>query len=406
MSTITAYPQTDMSPVDALWTLIQGQSRNVRTVLSRLLYEQQVATEVNLSKAFDRLDHLATLEDGWAGKGSYAVSPQVLSNLRSVLFISEDADWCDWMIGPDANATLSLQSKKTGGSISECNWDMNILGGELCCLSTGDGGKGISAGNLEIVNNKNKFNGTLTVANADIYVRTGGKRVPEVKHEDAHGEKAEAAASPKGMKSVGKMTINSGSIYIRCSGGAAAEGIESKKTIDINGGKVRTYCVDDGMNAEGCNINGGDILICSTENDGFDVSFLFLNDGLLYTIGGDVAQMGMDTDGKTFKVMGGEIVALGARNCQPFSSSALANVLCYVKKHVSGLALADAEGNIIRAIPTPDIYNIICVLFSNGDITVGNRYKILSYEKSFDDTPVVEYDFTAEGISTTLGSFK
>ena len=178
------------------------------------------------------------------------------------------------------------------------------------------------------------------------------------------------------------------------------------KTIDINGGKVRTYCVDDGMNAEGCNINGGDILICSTENDGFDVSFLFLNDGLLYTIGGDVAQMGMDTDGKTFKVMGGEIVALGARNCQPFSSSALANVLCYVKKHVSGLALADAEGNIIRAIPTPDIYNIICVLFSNGDITVGNRYKILSYEKSFDDTPVVEYDFTAEGISTTLGSFK
>jgi hypothetical protein len=118
MSTITAYPQTDMSPVDALWTLIQGQSRNVRTVLSRLLYEQQVATEVNLSKAFDRLDHLATLEDGWAGKGSYAISPQVLSNLRSVLFISEDADWRDWMIGPDVNATLGLQSKKTGGSIS------------------------------------------------------------------------------------------------------------------------------------------------------------------------------------------------------------------------------------------------------------------------------------------------
>jgi hypothetical protein len=118
MSTITAYPQTDMSPVDALWTLIQGQSRNVRTVLSRLLYEQQVATEVNLSKAFDRLDHLATLEDGWAGKGSYAVSPQVLSNLRSVLFISEDAAWCDWMIGPDVNATLGLQSKKTGGTIS------------------------------------------------------------------------------------------------------------------------------------------------------------------------------------------------------------------------------------------------------------------------------------------------
>lgn len=337
---------------------------------------------------------LRTFVDGDAGKG---LSSDSLLTVTGGVIKAITTGYAIWDDGEqDYSSCCAVKS----------NWDMNILGGELCCLSTGDGGKGISAGNLEIVNNKNKYNGTLTVANADIFVRTGGKRIPEVKHEDAHGEKEEAAASPKGMKSVGKMTINSGSIYIRCSGGAAAEGIESKKTIDINGGKIRTYCVDDGMNAEGCNINGGDILICSTENDGFDVNFLFLNDGLLYTIGGDVAQMGMDTDGKTFRVMGGEIVALGARNCQPFSSSALANVLCYVKKHVSGLALADADGNIIRAIPTPDIYNIICVLFSNGDITVGNRYKILSYEKSFDDTPVVEYDFTAEGISTTLGSFK
>ena len=118
MRSTTVYPQTNLSPVDALWTLIQGQSRNVRTILSRLLHEQQVATEINLSKAFDRLDHLATLEDGWAGKGSYAISPQVLDNLRSVLFISDDADWRDWMIGPDVNATLGLQSKKSGGSIS------------------------------------------------------------------------------------------------------------------------------------------------------------------------------------------------------------------------------------------------------------------------------------------------
>ncbi len=118
MSTITANPQTDMSPVDALWTLIQGQSRNVRTVLSRLLYEQQVATEVNLSKAFDRLDHLATLEDGWAGKGSYAVSPQVLRNLRDVLLISDNDDWENWMISPAPDGTLGLQSKCHTSSIS------------------------------------------------------------------------------------------------------------------------------------------------------------------------------------------------------------------------------------------------------------------------------------------------
>ena len=290
----------------------------------------------------------------------------------------------------------------------KCEWDMNISGGEIYCLSTGTGGKGISAGHSEIVSEtKTNYLGTLTIANADIYIRTSGKRIPEVKTEDSHGQKVEAAASPKGLKSAGKMTINSGNVYVRCSGGAAAEGIESKKEIYINGGKIRSYSVDDGMNAEGCHIKGGDVMICSTENDGFDVSFLYMYDGLLYTIGGDIDQMGLDTDGKTFKVMSGEILSLGARNCQPYESSDQASVLCYVKgKSISYLALADADDNIIKVIPTPDTYKCVCALFSNSNLQVGNRYKILSFEKSLTDTPATEYDFTLEKKSLQLGSFK
>lgn len=287
-------------------------------------------------------------------------------------------------------------------------WDMNISGGEIYCFSTGTGGKGISAGHSEIVTEtKTNYLGTLTIANADIYIRTSGKRIPEVKTEDSHGQKVEAAASPKGLKSAGKMTFNSGNVYVRCSGGAAAEGIESKKEIYINGGKIRSYSVDDGMNAEGCHIKGGDVMICSTENDGFDVSFLYMYDGLLYTIGGDIDQMGLDTDGKTFKVMSGEILSLGARNCQPYESSDQASVLCYVKgKSISYLALADADDNIIKVIPTPDTYKCVCALFSNSSLQVGNRYKILSFEKSLSDTPATEYDFTLEKKSLQLGSFK
>lgn len=287
-------------------------------------------------------------------------------------------------------------------------WDMNISGGEIYCFSTGTGGKGISAGHSEIVTEtKTNYLGTLTIANADIYIRTSGKRIPEVKTEDSHGQKVEAAASPKGLKSAGKMTFNSGNVYVRCSGGAAAEGIESKKEIYINGGKIRSYSVDDGMNAEGCHIKGGDVMICSTENDGFDVSFLYMYDGLLYTIGGDIDQMGLDTDGKTFKVMSGEILSLGARNCQPYESSDQASVLCYVKgKSISYLALADANDNIIKVIPTPDTYKCVCALFSNSSLQVGNRYKILSFEKSLTDTPATEYDFTLEKKSLQLGSFK
>lgn len=338
---------------------------------------------------------LRTYTDGIAGKGIASDSLLWIKGGVIKAITTGDAIWENDK--QDYSSSCALKSE----------WDMNIRGGEIYCLSTGTGGKGISSGHTEVVSDtKSNYIGTLTIADADIYVRTSGTRIPEEKTEDAHGNKVEAAASPKGMKSAGKMTINSGNIYVRCSGGAAAEGIESKKEIYINGGKIRSYSVDDGMNAEGCYMRGGDVLICSTENDGFDVSFLFLYDGLLYTIGGDEAQMGLDTDGKTFKVMGGEIVSVGARNCQPYESSDQASVLCYVKKNVSGIALADADGNIIKAAPTPDTYNIVCVLFSNKNIQVGNRYKILSYKSSFSDQPVTEYDFTVDKKSIQLGNFK
>lgn len=338
---------------------------------------------------------LRTFTDGTAGKGISSDSLLRVTGGVIKTITTGDAIWEDDK--QDYSSCCALKSE----------WDMNLSGGQIYCLSTGTGGKGISAGHTEVVSEtKSNYIGTLTIADADIYVRTSGIRIPEIKTEDDHGNKVEAAASPKGMKSAGKMTINSGNIYVRCSGGAAAEGIESKKEIYINGGKIRSYSVDDGMNAEGCYMRGGDVLICSTENDGFDVSFLFLYDGLLYTIGGDETQMGLDTDGKTFKVRGGEIVSVGARNCQPYESSDQASVLCYVKKNVSGIALADAEGNIIKAVPTPDTYNPVCVLFSNDNIQVGNRYKILSYETSFTDQPVTEYDFIVEKKSIQLGNFK
>ena len=102
---------------------------DVMTMLHSMPMDPQVKEQVGrrlvlevtgryLSKAFSRLDHLAELQDGWAGDGSYAVSSRVLSNLKSVLLISDDGDWKDWLIAPDVNATLVLQSKQSNGCIS------------------------------------------------------------------------------------------------------------------------------------------------------------------------------------------------------------------------------------------------------------------------------------------------
>lgn len=281
------------------------------------------------------------------------------------------------------------------------NWDMDISGGEIYCLSTGTGGKGISAGHyLEVtVNEKTKkyYNGSLTIANADIYVRTSGKRIPEEKQEDGHGHKVGASASPKGIKCINKLTINSGNIYVRGSGGGAAEGLESKRQTEINGGKIRSYCTDDGLNCSGCVINDGDILICSAENDGLDAGNLKMYAGKLYAVGSWDAQMGVDTDGKTFEIYGGEITGVGSRSCTPHGDCTQASVCFYLPKtYCSGVAVADADGNIITQFPTPNTYDVLCLFVTNDQIQVGNSYKILSYKDSFNDMPVVEYEFSME----------
>ena len=39
----TTYPQAEVSPVDALWTLIQGQTKAVRAALTKRVVEQERA---------------------------------------------------------------------------------------------------------------------------------------------------------------------------------------------------------------------------------------------------------------------------------------------------------------------------------------------------------------------------
>ena len=332
---------------------------------------------------------LRTYCDGEAGKG--VASDSLLSITGGVIkaITNGDAVWDD--DEEDYSSCCGIKSA----------WDMTISGGEIYCLSTGTGGKGISAGHyLEtIVNDKTKkyYNGGLTIAGADIYVRTTGMRIPEKKEEDGHGHKVGASASPKCIKCINNMAINSGNIYVRGSGGGAAEGLESKKRIDIYGGKIRSYCTDDGMNCTGCLINDGDIFVCSSENDGLDASSLKIYSGTLYGVGSGEQQMGIDTDGKTFEIYGGEIIGVGARSCTPHGTCSQASVCFYLPEtYCSGVAVADAEGNIITQFPTPNTYPVLCLLVSNDQIQVGKRYKILSYKDSFDDDPVVEYDFSME----------
>lgn len=73
----TAYPVNDVSPVDALWVLIQGQTKAVRTALTKRLIEQQRAdrdaadaTESDLTK---RISSLKNDPEGFFKLGGFMV---------------------------------------------------------------------------------------------------------------------------------------------------------------------------------------------------------------------------------------------------------------------------------------------------------------------------------------------
>ena len=50
-----------------------------------------------------------------------------MNNIKQVLLISDDADWKNWMISPDGNATLGLQSKETRALISLGRWEFSYF---------------------------------------------------------------------------------------------------------------------------------------------------------------------------------------------------------------------------------------------------------------------------------------
>ena len=75
-------------------------------------------SEPALKGAYDKIEELSKLEADWDGEGALPISQTVLKNIKGVLLISDNEDWNNWMISPDSNATLGLQSKTNRALIS------------------------------------------------------------------------------------------------------------------------------------------------------------------------------------------------------------------------------------------------------------------------------------------------
>ena len=265
-----------------------------------------------------------------------------------------------------------------------CNDEIHFTGGYFYANNSTAGGKGL------------KTDSTLVVDGGRLVINTSGTY-----GKDDKGEQE----SPKGIKIDGDITVNAGDITVRCIGKCeGSEGIESKKSLTVNGGKIDVMAYDDAMNAATLvKFTGGETFCLSTHNDGID------SNGDIKIVGGKVTSIAanmeaaMDNDNpgvnSTFTIDGGEIIGIGGTVYSPSSASTQYTIVyngCPLST-TQELAVKDESGTKILAVTSPQGSQSAGVLLSSSKFVKGGKYTI-----SIGDT--VYQTVTLSNKITTIGS--
>ncbi|MBQ9138067.1 MAG: carbohydrate-binding domain-containing protein [Alistipes sp.] len=327
-------------------------------------------------------------------------------------------------LSSDADITVKgglLKLYTTGGSIYEedendtsspagmkADGNMVITAGDILCVSTGEGGKGLNVdGNLTI------DGGTINV------VTSGGKYV--------YNAALDLDSSPKGVKADGEIAINGGLLNIQVTGKSdGSEGLESKSKITINDGEVFVYAYDDAINVggdspTGMEVNGGRVFAFADNNDGIDSNGkLWINGGLVIASGSAAPEEGFDCDNsQNFIVTGGTLIGTGGAAISTSSSSTQLAVIYNGVSAKTGelFVITDAEGNPILKYELPRTMSSMSLFFSSPDIKSGATYTVYSggslsgntvnwngwFEDGLYTTGTQLGTFTASGTTTTVG---
>lgn len=288
-------------------------------------------------------------------------------------------------LSSDADATIKgglLKLYTAGGSIYEeeendtsspagIKVDGNILitGGEILCVSTGEGGKGLNAdGKLKM------DGGTVNI------VTSGGKFI--------YNSALDLDSSPKGVKADGEITINGGVLNIQVTGRSdGSEGLESKSKITVNGGEIFVYAYDDAINVGGdapvgIEINDGKVFAFADNNDGIDSNGkLWVKGGLVIASGSAVPEEGFDCDrSQNFIVTGGTLIGTGGAAISTSTSSTQRSVIYNGVKATTGdlFVITDADGYTVLKYKLPRTMQGMAIFFSSPEIKASGTYNVYS----------------------------
>ncbi len=228
--------------------------------------------------------------------------------------------------------------------------NMNLLGGTITITMTGKGGKGIKVNGNYVQGNTDGTGPTLTVSTTGTAAATssGGGWGP--------GGGSSVSGSAKGIKVVGNITINGGSVKVSATGGEGSEGIESKQIMTINGGYVESNTYDDALNcASHMYIKGGYVYAVATNNDAIDSNGnMYLSGGMVFCCG---SEEGLDANSeggyKVYIQSGANLAAIG-RSMGAIESGASISQTCYSATATSQTWYALYNGNtVVAAFRTP-----------------------------------------------------
>lgn len=264
-------------------------------------------------------------------------------------------------------AKYTNASNKTDSYSAACvkaDQYININAGYLSCTSSGTAGKGISS------------DGTLVIGTAStsptVIARTTGVKMTVASND---------YANPKAIKSAGNLTVNNGDITVSTTRDGG-EGLESKQTLTVNGGKIIANTYDDGLNAaRAIVVNGGYIYSYASNNDGIDSNGTFtFTGGVTIASGAATPEEGFDCDSNTFKITGGVLIGIGGASSTPTASVCTQRSVLFQMAVTQNQAIRvqNSNGTEVLTFKSPRTLNQCTILVSAPGFTAGGTYNVLS----------------------------
>ncbi|MFO1478036.1 MAG: carbohydrate-binding domain-containing protein [Verrucomicrobiota bacterium] len=221
---------------------------------------------------------------------------------------------------------------------------LQILGGKIYALSTGNAGDCISADGAAVI-------GVLGVTNSPVFnLATRGSKVLV----SGSGESADYS-NPKTFSVGGDLTFNGG-VFTASTKNDGGEGLESKARLTINGGILEITAYDDCINASSnITINAGTIYCYSSGNDAIDSNgTMNINGGLIIASGTTAPEEGFDCDQNTFSITGGIMVGTGGATSTPTAANCTQRSVLYTTNGTAGTIIqvkSSAGSNLVYKIP-------------------------------------------------------